>query len=118
MSWMKRNWSALAIVAILLCCVGVLVRGQTTAPWQVSVSGAHTLCTTLSPLGQATYCFASDGLWVSLNGAAYTQVGVVAVTGVSSFNGRTGAVLPVPSDYPDAVTSVNGKTGAVVLTVQ
>ena len=117
MSWLKRNWIGLAIIAILLCCVGVLGRAQTSIPWQATVTGLHATCT-VSPVtvpASTTYCFASDGLWQSVNGAAYTQVGITAVTGVTSFNGRTGAVVPVSSDYPDAVTSVNGKTGAVVL---
>jgi len=127
MTWMKRNWLLVTLAVVLWSLAFIMGgRAQATAPWQVTVSGAHTLCTTLSPLGEATYCFANDGLWVSLNGAAFTQIGVVAVTGVTSFNGRTGAVIPVTGDYtytqiagtpPSApVTSVNGKTGVVVLT--
>ena len=39
------------------------------------------------------YCFASDGLWMSLNGAAYVQLGVATPAGVTSVNGKTGAVI-------------------------
>jgi hypothetical protein len=64
-----------------------------------------------------TFCFASDGAWQSINGAAFTQLGAATLV-VTSFNGRTGAVMPVASDYPfpaPPVTSVNGKTGVVVI---
>lgn len=90
------------------------VRAQTTAPWQVGVSSAtHTSCTVVT--GTTQYCFASDGLWVSLNGAAYVQVqtGTPVAAGVTSFNGLTGAVT-----YTPPVVSVNGKTGSVILSIQ
>lgn len=118
MSWMKRNWLGLSLAIAAFSAPWVIgLRAQTSVPWQATVTGLHAVCT-VSPVTvppSTTYCFASDGLWQSVNGAAYTQVGIVAVTGVSSFNGRTGAVVPVASDYPNAVTSVNGRTGAVVL---
>src|SRR6266851_5127033 len=101
-----------ALVAIGLFLAGVVIsRAQTpNNPFQLSVSSAtHTACTVVA--GQTSFCFANDGLWQSIAGAAYVQVAPVAL-GVVSFNGRTGVVVPVPSDYPDAVVSVNGKTGA------
>ena len=117
MTWIKKYWLGLLLGIAAFSAPWVLnLRAQTPpSPFQMAVgSGLHTACTVTATT--TTYCFASDGLWVSTNGGAYSQIGVVAVTGVSSFNGRTGAVMPVPSDYPDAVTSVNGKTGVVVLT--
>ncbi len=109
-------------ISMLIVAVAVLSMGLTlhslraqvpNNPWQVGVSTAtHTSCTVVASTTQ--FCFANDGIWQSINGAAYVQV-APGTAGVTSFNGRTGAVLPVPSDYPDAVTSVNGKTGAVVI---
>ena len=115
MTWIKKHWLGLLLAIAAFSAPWVLnLRAQTVSPFQMAVgSGLHTACTVTATT--TTYCFASDGLWVSTNGGAYSQIGVVAVTGVTSFNGRTGAVIPVPSDYPDAVTSVNGKTGTVVL---
>jgi hypothetical protein len=110
----RRSWLPLILIAGFV--LGVIVtHAQTPVPAQFSVSAAtHTSCNPVT--GATAYCFASDGLWVSVNGGAFTQIGAAVVTGVTSFNGRTGAVVPVASDYPDAVTSVNGKTGNVVLT--
>lgn len=106
------------IIAVLLVLTGLttykIAKAQVpNNPWQVGVSSAtHTSCTLVA--GSTQFCFASDGAWVSVNGAAYVQVGGTTA-GVISFNGRTGAVVPVASDYPAPVLSVNGKTGTVVL---
>jgi hypothetical protein len=118
MTWIKKHWLGLLLALAAVSAPWVVgLRAQTAIPFQMAVGAAtHASCTVTAATTQ--YCFAADGLWVSLNGAVYTQIGVVAVTGVSSFNGRTGAVLPVPSDYPAPVTSVNSKTGAVVLAIQ
>jgi hypothetical protein len=125
MTWIKKHWLGLALALTVFSALFVIrLRAQTNPPFQMAVGSiTHTSCTVTASTTQ--YCFASDGLWVSLNGAVYTQIGVVAVTGVTSFNGRTGAVLSTTGDYtyaqlggtpPSApVTSVNGKTGAVVL---
>jgi hypothetical protein len=84
----------LALVAILALILGVwfgrTVHAQTAVPWQVAVSGAHTLCTVTA--GVTQFCFASDGLWWSNNGAAYAQLGAAGAPGVISVNGKTGIV--------------------------
>jgi hypothetical protein len=121
MNWMKRNWFGISLLIVFSAWVA---HAQTTGiPWQVTVTGPAAGCA-LSPVTtppSATYCFANDTFSVSRNGGPYTAL----VAGVSSFNGRTGAVLPATGDYTyaeisgtpptAAVTSVNGKTGAVVL---
>jgi hypothetical protein len=122
MTWMKKHWFFFALILAAFSLPWVTGRAQTTIPFQMAVgTGLHTACTVTT--GTTQYCFAADGLWVSLNGAAYAQITVTS--GVTSFNGRTGAVLPAVGDYTytqisgtppsAAVTSVNGKTGAVVL---
>jgi len=98
--------------------------------------GTHTACTP-SP-NQTVFCFVSDGLWQSLNGATtFTQVGIAGpagpagpqgpagpvgpqgVAGVAGPVGPTGPVGPAgpagPVGPAGGVTSVNGKTGVVVL---
>jgi hypothetical protein len=67
------------------------VHAQGTNPFQVAVTGAHTLCAVTT--GVTQYCFASDGVWQSLNGAAYTQLTAGAGGGVTSVNGKTGVVV-------------------------
>jgi hypothetical protein len=106
-----KKLAAVVLIALLAgIWLGRTVHAQSTAPWQVAVSSAtHTSCTVTASTTQ--FCFASDGLWVSLNGAAYTQIGGAA--GVISWNGQTGAVVYTPPAPP--VISVNGKTGAVVI---
>ena len=49
-------------------------KAQGTNPLQIVVTGTHTSCTVT--VSTTAYCFATDGLWQSLNGAAYTQLGV------------------------------------------
>jgi hypothetical protein len=115
MAWIKRNWLLGVMVLLVLgLLTDRIARAQTPGPFQFAVGAAtHTSCTVTPSV--TIYCFPSDGLWVSLNGAPF----VLAQTGSSpvlSFNGRTGAVMPLPSDYPALVSSVNGKTGSVVIT--
>ncbi|SRR6266705_1047633 len=118
---MKKLFVVFAI-ALLGGYIGTkiaVVEAQTTpTALQLTGSAPHTTCA-VTP-ATTTFCFANDGLWQSINGGAYAQLGVatggVTTGGVTSFNGRTGVVVPVPSDYPNAVTSVNSKTGAVVIT--
>jgi hypothetical protein len=114
MTWMKKHWIGLVLCVLAFSTPWMLnLRAQTGAVSVQYPAGDHTLCVVVPTT--TAYCYPNDGMYQSIKGAAFTQVGIVAVTGVSSFNGRTGAFLPVPSDYPSAVTSVNGKTGAVIL---
>lgn len=89
----KRAFAVLALV--LSFAVGVSIGDRSvkaqTASTVLQISGAwatHASCATVP--GQTSLCLASDGLWQSLNGAAYAQVGV---GGVLSVNGKTGAVV-------------------------
>jgi len=112
---MRKYLKTVAIsIIVIFSWMGIVryVKAQTVVP-PITIQSTipHTSCA-LSTTGTTSYCFASDGLWSSTSGGVYVQL---TPGGVTSFNGRTGAVVPVPSDYPDTVTSVNGKTGAVVL---
>ena len=103
---MKR---ILTIAAIFF--LGWYVGAQNTTSQIGSVVAAtHTSCTVTASTTQI--CFASDGLWLSVNGAAYVQVQTGAVVaGVTSIsiNGGTpvsGAVsFTVPSKAVSTTTT-------------
>jgi hypothetical protein len=87
------------LLAVVCLCFGWLAGAgaQTTAglPSQVTYTGLHTACT-LSPITtppSASVCAAGDGVWVSINGGAYVQLGPSVVSGVTSVNGKTGVVV-------------------------
>lgn len=100
----------LVVIAVLVCAdiaahfVPSVHAQSAGVPLQLTVSAAtHIAC---SPVVAATtFCAAADGLWQSINGAAFTQVGAVAPTGVTSFNGRTGDVVSAANDYSYAQLS-------------
>jgi hypothetical protein len=82
--------------------LGNVAHAQTAAiPAQITVVGTHTQCTATPAAtpAHADICFAADGIWLSINGAAFTQLGAASAVGVTSFNGRTGAVVPSANDY-------------------
>jgi len=81
-------------IAIWMIALGIMLYGwhvhaqaANAGIVQVTATGLHTQCTVV--VGETHFCFASDGLWQSLNGAAYTQV---VAGGVVSVNGKTGVV--------------------------
>lgn len=85
----KRNWKDTAILLLVLTVVithwpSRSVHAQT--PTNVlQISGAYATHTACTPVpSQSSACLASDGLWVSVNGAAFTQLGAAAVGGVTS----------------------------------
>lgn len=84
-------------------------------PAQFSGTGVHTSCQ-ISPTGQSNLCLAGDGAWLSVNGAAYVQIGAAGAPGPAGPAGPAGA--QGPPGPAGGVTSVNGKTGAVTLTLQ
>lgn len=101
-----RKYFALIAAVFMAAFAGnwVGVHAQTSQVLQVSGSwSTHTAC--VLSVGQTTICLASDGLWLSLNGAAFTQLGVAAPAGVISVNGKTGVV--VLSATTTATTTVN-----------
>jgi hypothetical protein len=116
MVWIKKHWLGLALALAAFSAPWVInLRAQTSNPWQATVSGAHTLCAPVSPLGQGTYCFASDGLWVSQNGAAYVQLGAAATAGVSSIAVCNAAGLVCGTPQTGAVSLSIPKTATVTV---
>jgi hypothetical protein len=84
---------------VILLAISWHSQAQTsnTVAWQVGVNGPHTTCAVVA--NQTNFCFATDGLWQSINGTPYAQIAPTTPIGT-------------------LVTSVNGKTGAVVLAIQ
>jgi len=94
---MNRVWIAVA---------AALVVAVSLAAQQASVSlpsGAVTSCPPPAS-GQNIVCSVTDGPYVSVNGAAYVKV--TASSGVATFNGRSGNVLPASGDY--SYSQLNG----------
>lgn len=104
----------IAIGILILLCGFWLGHAQTTAPWQVGVGTAtHTACTVIPATTQ--YCFASDGLWVSLNGAAYVQVQIGApVTGITSITVNGGTPLTGPAVVLTIPTKASSTTTTTI----
>lgn len=107
---------ALLTVALIVAMVVAVRAAQnpSLSPQMLTMSStiSHTNCLTPA-LGQTLYCFAGDGAWISVNGAAYVQFAPPAAvaTGVASIsvNGatpQTGAVaLTIPTSASTTVTS-------------
>lgn len=120
---MKRTF-ALIVVILLAAFAGnylgnTVAHAQAAAVLQLTGSwSTHTACAPTA--GQTTLCIASDGLWISLSGGTFTQLGAASSAGVTSFNGRTGAVVPTANDYTysqlaSPPTTVNcGPTGCAI----
>ena len=107
-----RNKLIVLAIAVMVFGAWRIGRAQSTTPFTViAQSLTHTSCPAVIA-STTQFCFASDGLWQSLSGAAYTQVGG-GTAGVTSWNGQTGVVTYTAPTAP--VTSVNGKTGAVTI---
>ena len=106
---MKKTILAILLLAIFAFNLARLVKveAQGAAPFSFSVSAPHLNCPAVV-VGVSQYCFATDGIWQSLNGAAWTQVGVPTVTGVTSLNGKTGSLtITANSTSPTVSVSVN-----------
>ena len=94
------NKQFLILLLTLLTSVAIIAMAQNPnlTPYQFTVGTPHTSCN-VSAAGQANYCYGSDGPYVSINGAAYVSMLPTAqVAGVTTFNGRTGAVTLTDAD--------------------
>ena len=101
----------LAVILVGLFAVNagkfMRVEAQTAAPFSFSVSAPHANCPAVA-VGVSQYCFATDGIWQSLNGAAWAQVGVPVTAGVTSLNGKAGNLtISANSSTPTVTVSVN-----------
>lgn len=110
----KRNLALAVLLAFFAFAFFRLgkVQAQSNA-LQIQAAATHTSCTVSTGITQ--FCFASDGLWQSLNGGAYTQLGVITggVTSISVNGGtaQTGAVsITIPSKATTTVTSTASTT--------
>lgn len=107
------NFNKLALLVILSMGLMLWAQSGTTAGLTSASTGAA--CAVV-PGATGTLCTAGDGLWYAVGNGAFQKVFLgTPSAGVTSFNGRTGAVVPVVGDYPaSGVTSFNGRSGAVL----
>jgi hypothetical protein len=138
---MKKLWSVILSVFVLGAVVGIIVRDWAAPPpvhaqsigfAPLAVMAASASACPPSAAGGWTICgygTATSGyaLCVSFNAGACTTLST-GTAGVTSFNGRTGAVVPAAGDYsfaqvsgtattaqlPAVVNSFNGRTGNVL----
>jgi hypothetical protein len=97
----KQAWITAIVVGIIFVVAGMFAQSSLT------VTPGGTLASCPTPSAKALiFCnvagdpAATDGAYVSTNGAAYFAVPKSgAGGGVSSFAGRTGNVLPAQGDY-------------------
>jgi hypothetical protein len=101
MAWMKNNWLVLLLAGFYGAAGFIsyetwhslqVVRAQTLAPGQIFIDSTQTLTACVVKAGFTSYCFAFDGVWVSLNGAPFVQL-VASAPPVLSVNGKTGIVV-------------------------
>jgi hypothetical protein len=92
------------------------VRAQGTGPAVTTVfggaAGDHTHCGPVAALGSASMCLATDGIWQSVNGGPWTQLGasgpaVVTINGKtqSAFTITGTATAPAAVVTPPAISS-------------
>lgn len=110
------------VLAILAFSAMALAQSP---PFQFTVGPAqHTSCIIVASV--TTYCFADDGPFVSIHGAAWlSMIGSGLAQAVLTFNGRkpdaNGNIAPSNGDYlfsqlgsiPALMTSFNGRSGIV-----
>jgi hypothetical protein len=104
---------AIGVLAGYVLIGGNLNRAQAQnpdlTPVQIQVNSVpHTNCTITA--GVTRYCFASDGIWESINGGAYAQVapGTPGATGPAGPQGPAGAPGAIGPAGPKGVVTING----------
>jgi hypothetical protein len=100
----------LAIALALLIGWAIGAQTVTAPPLQIGVPNAssHTSCTVTASMTQL--CLASDGLWVSVSGAAYVQVqtGTPVAAGITSIKvcNLANTVCNSPNTGPAVVLNI------------
>jgi hypothetical protein len=99
---MKFAWTSLVVLTLFgLCLIFIPINHAQNitalTPTQFTGVGAHTSCMASAP-GTSNLCLAGDGLWISVNGGTYSQVGAAVAGGITSItiNGTT-KTGPAPS---------------------
>jgi hypothetical protein len=117
---MKKAILAFVTTLFLLLTIAWFAKAQTSVanPLQMGVVGSHSLCVVQT--AATNYCFAADGLWISINGAAYVQLGAAGTPGAPGPAGPVGPTGPIGPQGPagtSGVISLNGKTGALTTAI-
>lgn len=106
------------LLLLLVLAIGWGIgRAQTpSAPFSFSVSAAHTGCPAATP-GVSQYCFATDGIWESLNGGTSVRVDVQAATPIT-INSKTGTNFTIGATSTAPAITASSSTPTVTVTVQ
>lgn len=104
---MKYNPWLVLVLVFLAIAAGLRAGREVWAQSALGVQPGGVLSSCPAPAVKAMiFCNVSgdtanpDGAYVSINGGAYAQIQVgQTAAGVSSFNKRTGAVVPATGDY-------------------
>ena len=108
---MRKLLLAVAILAGIIIGQQLhVVKAQSGNPLQMQVSGVHTACTVTA--ATTSFCFATDGLWQSLNGAAYTQLGGTASASLTV----NGVTKTLPATFNITAATAQPLSTAVVTT--
>lgn len=99
----------LAVSLVILLTVGTMYAQSLAAGWTLTTSATLAGCPIVSSFGLCGVTTTPPSVNLSLNGGAYVQLfPFTGSAGVTSFNGRVGAVLPVNGDY-----SLSGMAGTI-----
>jgi len=94
---MKSTKRLIVVLFTVVICLLILnlrhgYAQNISVPFSYSVGTAtHTACPTVV-VGVTQYCYPADGPYVSINGGAWQAIPLSA-SGVTSVNGKTGAVV-------------------------
>lgn len=92
---MKKNFARL-LIFLVICMVGAIwaehnAKAQSGSVVYIAPAAGTTLTNCGTPTTGFPMCGVATG-WYVWNGTAWIQIGVVTAAGVTSVNGKTGAV--------------------------
>lgn len=114
---MKNFLIGVAVAILAMGLVLRIARAQGASAATFSGSGPHTTCTT--PVSGAYFlCIATDGVWVSNNGALYFQITAPSSSGVTSVQTCNLAGTTCGTAVTGAVVLKIPSTGSVTVPAQ
>jgi len=98
------------VLSSMIISPPVHAQNPTLSPYEFQVvSATHTSCVVVT--GATSYCFASDGEYQSLSGAAFTQLGAQGPAGATGATGATGAPGPAGAKGAIGAQGIQGVQG-------
>lgn len=94
------KWSLRLLVVCLAFLVGVLAAQISSPSLGIAGASAATSCTAVTGASVTLCPVPNDGLYLAVGSGAFSKVATGSTSaGVTSFNGRTGAVVSANGDY-------------------